>query len=107
MNRRLLLLLLLLPFHGKCVTDSLTGLDLGIGVRSRRRAGAGSSSRLPRYLDSLGTGNSGGVGKHDLVYGRGVDWVLLGIGTDYYDTLRLRLRLRLLVGRGYQGCWST
>lgn len=107
MERWLLLMLLLMPFHGQCVADSLTGLDLGIGVRSRRRAGGGSSSGLPCYLDSLGTGNGGGVGKNDLVYGRGVGWALLGVGTDYYDALRLLLRLRLLVGSGYQGCWST
>lgn len=103
----LLVLLLLMPFHGQCVADSLTGLDLGVGVGSWRRAGAGSSSRLPCYLDSLGTGNGRGVGKNDLVYGRGVSWVLLRVGTDYYDTLRLLLRLRLLVGSGYRGCWST
>lgn len=98
------MLLLLMPFHGQCVADSLTGL--GIGVRSRRWAGAGSSSRLPCYLDSLGTRNGGGVGKNDLVYGRGVRWALLGVGTDYDDTLLLLL-LRLLVGSGYCGCWST
>lgn len=98
-------MLLLMPFHGQCVADSLIRLDLGIGVRSRRRAGAGSSSRLSGYLDSLGTGNGGGVGKNDLVYGRGVGGVLLGVGTDYYYTLRLLLRL--LVGISYRGCWST
>lgn len=103
----LLILLLLMPFHGQCLADSLTGLDLGIAVRSWRRAGARSSSRLPCYLDSLGTGNGGGVGKNNLVYGRGVGWALLRVGTDYYDTLRLLLRLRLLVGSGYRGCWST
>lgn len=110
MERRLLLmlllvLLLLMPFHGQCVADSLIGLDLGSGVRGRRRAGAGSSSRLPCYLDSLGTGNGGGVGKNNLVYGRGVGRALLGVGANYYYTLRLLLRL--LVGSGYRGCWST
>lgn len=103
----LLMLLLLMPFHRQCVADSLTGLDLGIGVRSWRWAGVGSSSRLPCYLDSLGTRNGGGVGKNNLVYGRGVGWALLRGGTDYYDTLRLLLRLRLLVGSGYRGCRST
>lgn len=103
----MLLLMLLVPFHGQCVADSLIGLDLGTGVRGRRWAGAGSSSRLPCYLDSLGTGNGGGVGKNDLVYGGGVGWALLGVGTDYYYTLCLLLRLRLLVGRSYRGCWST
>jgi len=101
----LLLLLLLMPFRGQCMADSLTGLDLGIRVRSRRWAGTGSSSRLPCYLDSLGAGNGGRVGKNDLVYGRGVGCVLLGIGTDYDDTLRLLLRL--LVGRSYRGYWPT
>lgn len=101
------MLLLLMAFHGQCVAESLIGLDLGIGLRGRRRAGAGSSSRLPCYLDSLGTGNGGGVGKNNLVYGRGVGWALLGVGADYYYTLCLLLRLRLLAGSGYCGCWST
>ena len=98
-------MLLLMPFHGQCVADSLISLDLGSGVIDRRWAGAGSRSRLPCYLDSLGTGNGRGVGKNDLVYGRGVGGVLLGVGTDYYYTLRLLLRL--LVGSGYRGCWSN
>lgn len=108
MELRLLLLLmrlLLMGFHGQCVADSLVGL--GVGVRSRGRPGAGSSSGLPCYLDSLGTGKGGGVGENDLVYGRGVGWALLGVGANYYDTLRLLLRRRLLVGSGYRGCWST
>lgn len=97
----LLLMLLLKPFHGQCVADSLIWLDLGIGVRGRWRAGAGSSSRLPCYLDSLDTGNGGGVGENDLVDCRGVGWALLGAGADYYYTLRL------LVLSGYRGCQST
>ena len=111
MERRLLLLLLMLlllvPFDGQCVADSLTRLDWGVGVRNGRRAGAGSGSRLPCYLDSLGTGNGGGVGKNDLVYGRGVGGALLGVGADYYNALCLLLRRRLLAGSGYRGCWST
>lgn len=104
-----MLLLMLMPFDGQCMADALIGLDLGVGVRSGRWAGAGSSSRLPSYLDGLGTRDSRGVGKNDLVYGRGVGWALLGVGADYYYTLRLllRLRLMLLVGSGYCGCWST
>lgn len=96
----LLLLLLLMTFHGQCVADSLIGLDLGVGMRSRRRAEVGSNSGLPCDLDILG---AGGVGKNDLVYRRGVGWVLL----DYYETLRLLLWLRLLVGSGHHGRWST
>lgn len=99
MERRLLLM----PFHRHRVADRLIGL--GVGERSGRRAGAGGSTRLPCYLDSLGTGNGGGVGKNDLVYGGGVGRALLRVGTDYDDTLRLLLRL--LVGSGYRGCWST
>lgn len=98
-------MLLLMPFDGQCMADSLIGLDLRAGVRRRRRAGTGSSSRLPRYLDSLGAWDGGRVGKNNLVYGGGVGGALLGVGTDYYYALRLLLRL--LVGRSYRGCWST
>ena len=89
----LLMLLLLMPLHGQCMADSLTGLDLGVRVRRGRRTGTRNRSGLPCYLDSLGTRNGGGVGKNDLVYGRGVGCVLLRVRTNYYHTLWLLLRL--------------
>lgn len=101
-----MLMLLLKPLHGQCVADSLTGLDLGVGVRGRRWAGTGSSPGLPCYLDSLGARNGRGVGKNNLVEGRGVA-ALLGVGANYYYTLCLLLGLRLLVGSSYRSCWST
>lgn len=89
---------MMMSFGGQCVADSLTGLDLGVGMRRRRRGGAGtrSSSRLPRYLDSLGTSDGGGVGENNLVYGGGVGGVGLRVGADDDHAL-------LLVGRSYRG----
>lgn len=87
-----------MSLHGQSLADGLIGLDLAVDVR---RAGSGSSSRLPGDLDGrLRPGNSGRVGQNDLVDGGGVSRALLGAGIHQDDALRLLLRLRLLVGRG-------